>query len=159
MKTKTTIRVISECPFCGSRRVSLYECHDDHGGSVAVRCMACEAQGPVSRCGVGQANNISHEMKREAAQAWNMIWGNFTGAPKPIRIELIGDKEFWYRDAAPARPPRRRPAKAKPTAVRAPALEAPAYSPALAEEHRAFVIPAPTSLNGHGLNGQNGAVR
>lgn len=145
------------CLFCGSCRTRIVVGSDDRGPGCYIRCDKCECSGPLMRTPIGHDSHhhVTNELRAEAAHAWSAVWDQVPCPPAEVTIYL--DKDGDQVEAP--KPARRRPAKAKPTAVRAPALEAPAYSPALAEEHRAFVIPAPTSLNGHGLNGQNGAVR
>jgi hypothetical protein len=135
-KQKTTVEVIPECCFCGSRRIG-FDYGDDDGSYVAVRCEACGAQGPMAEARIG---GWTHEMVRECANAWNMIWNNFTNPPTPVLVDLVGEEEVWHREIR--------------SAMSAPPVRTAAPSRKQVDEHAVHVAAPPTGTNG--VNGHNG---
>jgi hypothetical protein len=110
-KTTTKISIIPECFFCGSYRFRFYECTDDRGYYVAVKCDRCEAEGPHVRGPIGDDDRVTARMKMEAARAWSSSWSNIAEPPDEVLIEVDGDLDVGKPAAAVVRPRRRAPAK------------------------------------------------
>jgi hypothetical protein len=149
---KTSIRIIPLCVWCRSSRIRFYQCDDDWGTCVSVRCDACEAQGPGIRAGIGAPSGVTHAMKREAAEAWNVIWCEIVSPPAEVVVDLVGDDETWHRHTAPRVFRPRRPARPRPAPL-SPAAPA-ALAPPITEP-RYFTCKCPSEKHGE-LTGCSG---
>lgn len=91
----TTLRVVPHCFSCHSDRIGFDYGNDgdDEQPSVAVRCSACGAKGPIA-----EGRHITDAMVRACAEGWNQIWENFGRRPRRVRVDLVGDREVWHRE-------------------------------------------------------------